>query len=97
MQYSNIFPYKFFIKNDIVITSKGEYCLNGITRSKAIKICNTNEIECYERNFTFEDIKDCNEAFVTGTFAGIIPVSKLERKHLESTNDDSLVNKIKIL
>ena len=37
-----------------------------------------NEIPCYEKNFTFEDIKDCEEAFVTGTFAGIIPVSKIE-------------------
>ena len=26
----------FFIKNNSVWTSKGEYCLNGITRSKAI-------------------------------------------------------------
>mgnify|MGYP001413523504 CR=1 FL=1 len=32
----------FFIKNNEVLTSSGEYCLNGITRSKAIYICNTN-------------------------------------------------------
>jgi len=48
-------------------------------------------------NFTFEDIKDCNEVFVTGTFAGIIPVSQLEGRKLESTNADSFVNKIRIL
>ena len=87
----------FFIKNDAVLTSTGEYCLNGITRGKAIKICNQNKIECSETNFTFKDIKDCNEAFVTGTFAGIIPVSQLEGRKLESINSDSLVNKIRIL
>jgi branched-chain amino acid aminotransferase len=70
----------FFIKNDRVLTSTGEYCLNGITRGRAILVCNQNNIACSETNFTFEDIKNCNEAFVTGTFAGIIPVSQLEDK-----------------
>jgi branched-chain amino acid aminotransferase len=87
----------FFIKNDIVLTSTGEYCLNGITRGKAILVCNKNNISCSEANFTFKDIKNCTEAFVTGTFAGIIPVSVLEGRKLESTNPDSLVNKIRVL
>ena len=87
----------FFIKNGRVLTSTGEYCLNGITRGKAILVCNQNNIECSETNFTFEDIKNCNEAFVTGTFAGIIPVSQLEGRKLESTNSASLVNKIRML
>jgi len=87
----------FFIKNDVVLTSTGEYCLNGITRGKAILVCNQNNISCSETNFVFEDIKDCNEAFVTGTFAGIIPVSQLEGRKLESTNSDSLVNRIRML
>ena len=87
----------FFIKHNTVFTSTGKYCLNGITRGKAILVCNKNNIACYETNFTFENIKNCNEAFVTGTFAGIIPVSKLEGRKLESTNSDSLTNKIRIL
>tara|TARA_B110000495_G_C23036276_1_gene619014 strand:+ start:2780 stop:3685 length:906 start_codon:yes stop_codon:yes gene_type:complete len=87
----------FFIKNDRVLTSTGEYCLNGITRGKAILVCNQNNIACSETNFIFEDIKNCNEAFVTGTFAGIIPVSKLEGRKLESTKSNSLVNKIRML
>ena len=87
----------FFIKNGKVLTSTGEYCLNGITRGKAISVCNNNKIDCSETNFTFKDIKNCNEAFVTGTFAGIIPVSQLEGRKLESTNSDSLVNKIRRL
>ena len=87
----------FFIKDKKVLTSSGEYCLNGITRGKVISICNYNQIECSETNFTFEDVKDCNEAFLTGTFAGIIPVSKLEGRKLESTNVNSLVSRIRTL
>ena len=85
----------FFIKKNQVLTSTGEFCLNVITRSKAIHVCHMNEIPCNETNFTFEDIKDCEEAFVTGTFAGIIPVSKIEKHELSSTNSNSLVNKIR--
>ncbi|MBL6685116.1 MAG: aminotransferase class IV [Flavobacteriaceae bacterium] len=87
----------FFIKNKEVLTSSGKYCLNGITRGKAISLCKHNGIECSEINFTFEDIKDCDEAFVTGTFAGVIPVSQLEGRNLKSTNRNSLVNKIRML
>ncbi len=87
----------FFIKDDTVLTSTGQYCLNGITRSKAILVCKQKNIKCIESNFTFQDINMCNEAFVTGTFAGIIPVSKLEGRRLESTNSNSLVNQIRFL
>ncbi len=85
----------FFIKKGQVWTSTGKFCLNGITRSKAIHMCHMNEIPCIETNFTFEDIKDCEEAFVTGTFAGIIPVTKIEKHELSSTNSSSIVNKIR--
>ncbi len=87
----------FFIRENKVLTSKGEYCLNGITRKKAIMICQSNDISISEQDFIFDDIIDCDEAFVTGTFAGIIPVSKIENRNLKSTNSDSLVNQIRIL
>ena len=87
----------FFIKENKVLTSKGNYCLNGITRGKAIKICRLNNIPCFEKDFTFDDIIDCDEAFVTGTFAGIIPVSKIENRNLKSINSNSLVNQIRFL
>ena len=87
----------FFIKENKVMTSKGKYCLNGITRGKAIQICKSNNIPISEKEFNYDHIINCDEAFVTGTFAGIIPVSKLENRNLNSTNSDSLVNKIRLL
>ena len=87
----------FFVKENKVLTSKGEYCLNGITRGKAIMVCQSNNIPILEQDFIFDDIIDCDEAFVTGTFAGIIPVSKIEDRNLKSTSSDSLVNQIRFL
>ena len=87
----------FFIKNKMVMTSTGEYCLNGITRGKAIQVCNENNIKCIQTNFIFDDIKNCEEAFVTGTFAGIIPVSSIDGRKLKSTDSNSLSNQIRML
>ena len=87
----------FFIKNNKVITSTGDYCLNGITRGKIIQICNENNIKCLQKNFTFEEIKNCEEAFVTGTFAGVIPVRMIEKSLLNSTKENSLTNRIRLL
>ncbi len=87
----------FFIKNEKVITSTGKYCLNGITRGKAIVLLEKNNIECSQADFAFNDVYNCDEAFVTGTFAGIIPVSDLESRKLCSTHSNSLVNKIRML
>ena len=87
----------FFIKNNSVWTSKGEYCLNGITRSKAIFLCKKYQINCFQKDFTFDEIKNCEEAFVTGTFAGIIPVSSIENRPLLSTESNSLTNHIRSL
>ena len=53
-------------------------------------MCNNNGIDCSEKNFTFEDIKDCEEAFVTGTFGGVTPVSFLEDIKLNSTDKNSI-------
>ena len=82
----------FFIKNNQVITSTGNYCLNGITRQKTIELCRENNIDCVQSNFKYLEIEDTDEAFVTGTFAGIIPVNFLEKKKLKSLNKNSMTN-----
>ena len=87
----------FFVKDNEVITSTGKYCLNGITREKTIQICNENNIKCSEKKFVFDEIKYCNEAFVTGTFGGITPVATLENQNLKSIDTESLTNKIRKL
>jgi len=87
----------FFVLKNEVWTSTGKYCLNGITRGKVIDICKKNNIQCYQKDFKYEDISNCNEAFVTGTFAGVIPVSMLEGKLLHSTQKQSLTNYIRSL
>ena len=68
----------FMVKGGEVWTSSGEYCLEGITRAKVLELCAINAIPFSERNFTFEDVNSADEAFVTGTFAGLTPVTSFD-------------------
>ncbi len=68
----------FMIKDDEVWTSTGQYCMNGITRGNVILICEQNNIPCKQKNFSLFDVYGAAEAFVTGTFGGLTPVTKID-------------------
>ncbi len=68
----------FIIKNGEVWTSTGDHCLPGITRQTIINICKEKNIPVFEKDFRIKDVHTADEAFVTGTFAGIIPVIEID-------------------
>ncbi len=70
----------FIVRNGEVWTSTGEYCLDGITRRKILDLCKENGIPSFERDFTTEHVRTADEAFVTGTFAGLTPVVEYDGK-----------------
>ena len=69
-----------YIKNNNVVTSRGKFCVKGITRKNIIDICKENDIKVIQKNFKLKDVMDADEAFVTGTFANIIPVRQINSK-----------------
>ena len=70
----------FIVRNGEIWTSTGEHCLDGITRRKVLELCRSNNIPAYERDFTTEEVSTADEAFVTGTFAGLTPVVEFDGK-----------------
>lgn len=72
----------FIIKNGEVWTSTGQYCMNGITRGKVIQICEKQRIPCHQKNFSLFDVYGADEAFVTGTFGGLTPVSHVDGRQI---------------
>ena len=68
----------FIVMNQEVWTSSGEYCLNGITRSSIINLCKENNVPIIEKDFLLENVHGASEVFVTGTFAGVIPVLSVD-------------------
>jgi branched-chain amino acid aminotransferase len=65
-----------------VWTSSGDYCLAGITRGNVIAVCEDNGIPVFQKNFSLTDVYSASEAFVTGTFAGVVPVTSIDGRHL---------------
>ena len=70
----------FFVKNNTVFTSTGKYCVTGITRQKIIDLCKKNKIKVKEKNFKLNEVLSADEAFCTGSFAGIVPVNQINKK-----------------
>ncbi|MCS5614432.1 MAG: aminotransferase class IV, partial [Candidatus Marinimicrobia bacterium] len=68
----------FIVHGGNLWTSTGEYCLNGVTRSTVIRLCGENSLQVKEKNFIVDDVYSADEVLVTGTFAGVIPVVKVD-------------------
>jgi len=68
----------FIVRKGEVWTSTGQYCLGGITRSNVISLCRDNSIPVFEKSFSLTDVYGADEAFVTGTFAGVVPVHTID-------------------
>ncbi len=84
----------FIVRQDEVWTSTGEYCLNGVTRGNIIRLCKKNDIPVFERNFHVEDCHSADEAFVTGTFAGVIPVVEIDGHELSGGERGELTERL---
>ena len=74
----------FMVKHGELWTSTGEYCMNGITRGNIIKVGLKNDLVVKEKNFSLYDVYDADEAFVTGTFGGVTPVTKIDGRIIGS-------------
>ena len=68
----------FIVRDGQVWTSTGEYCLNGVTRGSIIRLCKEYDVPAFEKNFILNDVHTAGEVFVTGTFAGVIPVISID-------------------
>ena len=68
----------FIVRKGEVWTSSGDYCLGGITRANVLRICRENGIPCFEKNFSLAQVYSADEAFTTGTFAGLAPVRSVD-------------------
>lgn len=72
----------FIVKDGELWTSSGDYCLGGITRGIVLEIARANGIAAREKNFSLHDVYSAEEAFVTGTFAGLTPVSEVDGRKI---------------
>jgi branched-chain amino acid aminotransferase len=72
----------FIVRKGEIWTSSGKYCLGGITRGLVLEIAREAGISAIEKDFSLTDVYGADEAFVTGTFAGIVPVREIDGRSL---------------
>ena len=84
----------FIVRKGEVWTSSGDYCLGGITRGKIIDLCRANDIPVFEKNFPLAKCYGADEAFTTGTFAGLAPVGQIDGRVIGSGQRGAMVERL---
>jgi branched-chain amino acid aminotransferase len=84
----------FVVRGGEVWTSTGMYCLAGITRSNILRICAANGIPARERSFSLAEVYSADEAFVTGTFAGVVPVHTVDGRRIGDGRRGRMVERL---
>ncbi|MBC8221500.1 MAG: branched-chain amino acid transaminase [SAR86 cluster bacterium] len=74
----------FIVKNSVLITPTTDYCLNGITRQSVMSIAKNLNYSVEERNLTFEELLDADEAFYSGTAVEITPITTVDGSSIGS-------------
>jgi len=87
----------FWIRDGEVRTSTGEFCFNGVTRANVIALCREHGIPIRRDNFTVEDARGADEAFVTGTFGGLTPVREIDGVTLPLTLPGPMTTRLRAL
>ncbi len=82
----------FIVRGDEVWTSSGMYCLCGITRSNVLRVCAEAGITAREKSFSLTDVYGADEAFVTGTFAGLVPVHTVDGRRIGAVDRGGAVD-----
>jgi branched-chain amino acid aminotransferase len=87
----------FIVRDGEVWTSTGDYCLDGITRRNVINLCRAHHIPVFEKNFSLMQAYSADEAFVTGTFAGVSPVVDIDGRQIGSGARGEMVDRLQCL
>lgn len=87
----------FIVKDNKVITSSGQYCIDGVTRGAVLRICGEQNIESSQTHFSLSEVYSADEAFVTGTFAGLVPVCSVDGREIGDAKRGPMVKKLQQL
>jgi len=87
----------FLVRRGEVWTSTGMFCLGGITRSNVLRICERAGIPARERSFSLTEVYSADEAFLTGTFAGVVPVHTVDGRRIGTGRRGPMVERLQEL
>lgn len=84
----------FMVRDGALWTSSGRYCLHGITRAKVMEVAQAHGMQVFEKDFSLTQVYSADEAFCTGTFAGLIPVREIDGRLIGNGEPGVLTQKL---
>ena len=69
----------------------------GITRGNVLRVCRDAGITARETTFSLTDVYSASEAFVTGTFAGVVPVRSVDGRTIGTGARGPVVERLQVL
>ena len=86
----------FIVKDSILYTPRTDFCLNGITRQSVIEIAGRMDIPIQEKDLTYDDMLDADEAFFSGTAVEITPITILDKKPIGNGLRGKITEKLQL-
>jgi branched-chain amino acid aminotransferase len=86
----------FIVKDGLLVTPPiTSGALNGITRDTVLTIAKENNIPHVIRDITRDELYIADEVFLTGTAAGIKPVSEIDNRLIADGKDGVITNQVR--
>ena len=86
----------FIVRDGELWTSGGLYCIQGITRINIIEIAKKIGVTVRESSFSLTKAYSADEAFVTGTFAGVIPVRSIDGRNIGKDLPGQITSRLRV-
>eukprot|EP00038_Savillea_parva_P022178 m.37055 g.37055 ORF g.37055 m.37055 type:complete len:315 (-) comp5470_c0_seq2:189-1133(-) len=84
----------FIVRKGEIWTSQPKHILHGITRQNVIDLARENGIVVKELDFSLTKVYSADEAFVTGTMAGQIPVTSIDGRVIGTGKRGPMVERL---
>ncbi|NLY08947.1 MAG: aminotransferase class IV [Tissierellia bacterium] len=85
----------FYIYDDKIITSPSSAVLEGVTRQKVLEAAKKLDIPVIERSLKIEELNKIQGCFLSGTSIGVLPVARIERHELLSS-ENKIIDMLKL-
>ena len=86
----------YIVKDGVIITrALSNNILHGITRAAVLRFADEAQMKIEERNFTIEEAKQADEAFITSASAFVTPVVELDGQKISSGAPGSVVPRLR--
>jgi branched-chain amino acid aminotransferase len=84
----------FLVRNGELYTPSVQDALEGITRATVIELAERLKIKVHEAKLTMYDVHVADEIFVTGSGAGIVGVTEVDKRVVSGGKTGPLTKKI---